>query len=366
MSQLENKVADIFTCLGQTLDSSLVDHEPLTRLKAQLGLELADLAEISQWISFSLKDLSSEDFQVLSSLLTKQSFLLKTASASVADFAVFTMIHRKHKVSELEVSIRRWYEQVQYSIANNSSFENTFANDRNPTVFRVTVGGTPPISTSESKKPEDPMVNKEASNAKTKAPVDNKSSKPKPEKSASATETKSAELSAEGDDLDPSKLDFRVGVVLKCWDHPESDKLLCEEIDLGEPTGPRSIASGLRAFYSASEVQGRKVLVLANLKERPMAGFKSQGMVLCASNADHTNVRLLEIPDSANVGDRVSFLGFNSEPAQPNQVAKKKILEKLAPGLRTDENGNAHWNNIPFKLGNDEFIKSPIPNAIVS
>ena len=75
--------------------------------------------------------------------------------------------------------------------------------------------------------------------------------------------------------MNPTKLDIRVGMVVKCWDHPESDKLLCEEINLGEGT-PRQIASGLRAFYSAAEVQGRKVVVLANLKERPMAGFKSQ------------------------------------------------------------------------------------------
>ena len=77
------------------------------------------------------------------------------------------------------------------------------------------------------------------------------------------------------EDLDPSKLDIRVGTVIRCWNHPDSEKLLCEEIDIGEDT-VRSIASGLRGHYTAEEVQGRKVLVLANLKERPMAGFKSQ------------------------------------------------------------------------------------------
>jgi tRNA-binding EMAP/Myf-like protein len=51
--------------------------------------------------------------------------------------------------------------------------------------------------------------------------------------------------------------------------------LLCEEIDVGEEK-PRSIASGLRAHYSKDEMQGKKVIILANLKERPMAGFKSQ------------------------------------------------------------------------------------------
>ena len=66
---------------------------------------------------------------------------------------------------------------------------------------------------------------------------------------------------------------------MKCWDHAESDKLLCEEIDVGEDK-PRAIASGLRAFYTKEEMQGKKVIVLANLKERPMAGFKSQVIIM--------------------------------------------------------------------------------------
>lgn len=80
-------------------------------------------------------------------------------------------------------------------------------------------------------------------------------------------------------ELDPSKLDIRVGYVTKCWIHPESDKLYCEEIDIGEES-VRSIASGLRAFYAApSDIEGRKVLVLANLKERSLGGFKSQVLI---------------------------------------------------------------------------------------
>lgn len=158
---------------------------------------------------------------------------------------------------------------------------------------------------------------------KKEKPTKSQDSAPKPDaKGVEAVETT--------DTLDPSKLDIRVGLVVRCWNHPESEKLLCEEIDVGEGS-VRTIASGLRAHYTAEEVQGRKVLVLANLKERPMAGFMSQGMVLCACNEDHSVVRLLEPPDSAIAGDRVSFPGFSGEPAAPAHVAKKKILEKLAP-----------------------------------
>ena len=47
-------------------------------------------------------------------------------------------------------------------------------------------------------------------------------------------------------------LDIRVGTVTKCWEHPEAEKLYCEEIDIGEEAGPRTIASGLRPFYASA------------------------------------------------------------------------------------------------------------------
>jgi methionine--tRNA ligase beta chain len=92
---------------------------------------------------------------------------------------------------------------------------------------------------------------------------------------SSASGDAGASAGADAEPLDPSKLDIRVGLVVKCWNHPDSDKLLCEEIDLGEGT-VRSIASGIRPHYTAEGLQGKKVAVLANLKDRTLAGFKSQ------------------------------------------------------------------------------------------
>ena len=77
-------------------------------------------------------------------------------------------------------------------------------------------------------------------------------------------------------DADPSNLDLRVGLISKCWNHPDSEKLLCEEIDVGEEN-VRSVASGLRSHYKAEEMVGRKVIVVCNLKDAKMGGFKSQG-----------------------------------------------------------------------------------------
>lgn len=65
------------------------------------------------------------------------------------------------------------------------------------------------------------------------------------------------------------------------WNHPEADKLYCEEINIGEEK-PRQITSGLREHYSLEDMQDRKVLVVCNLKSSKIVGFVSEGMVLAA------------------------------------------------------------------------------------
>ena len=138
-------------------------------------------------------------------------------------------------------------------------------------------------------------------------------------------------------------LDIRVGTVTKCWEHPEAEKLYCEEIDIGEKEGPRTIASGLRPFYASADlIQGRQVLVFANLKARNMQGFRSNGMVLCASTPDHSKVELLAVPEGAKNGDRVRFGDLKVvDAAKPAQVQKKKLLEKVIGYLKTDGKGTA-------------------------
>ena len=142
--------------------------------------------------------------------------------------------------------------------------------------------------------------------------------------------------------------------------------LLCEEVDCGEEGGPRNIASGIRAHYNADEFVGKKVMVLANLKDRAIAGFKSQGMVLCACNEDHSKVKILEPPANAKNGDRVVFSGVeNGDPATPAQVNKKKILEKLAPLLKTDAKGLAFCGDAALTIG-DKPVTSQLASAAIS
>ena len=123
-----------------------------------------------------------------------------------------------------------------------------------------------------------------------------------------------------------AQLDIRVGRLVKVWNHPDSDKLLCEQVDVGEGA-PRSIGSGIRAFHSAEEIQGRLVCVMCNLKPKKLAGYPSNGMLLCASVKDHSKGALVDPPEGSEVGERVCFAGISGTPAAPNQVHKKKMLE---------------------------------------
>lgn len=153
-------------------------------------------------------------------------------------------------------------------------------------------------------------------------------------------------------EINISKLDIRVGIINNAWEHPDAEKLLCEDIDLGEQNGPRQVVSGLKAYYDLNDLIGRRVLVLANLKERKMVGFPSHGMVLCASSTDsngNVKVQLIVPPDGAQVGERITVDGFNGEPATENQVMKKKMLDKIFPDLSTNDRGVATYKGIPLQ-----------------
>lgn len=102
-----------------------------------------------------------------------------------------------------------------------------------------------------------------------------------------------------------------------------------------------------------------KVLVMANLKPRPLAGFNSNGMVVCASTPDHTAVELL-IPDG-EVGERVYLDGFQElfvgGDILPVLNPKKKILEKSLELFKTDAEGFVLWQGHKLRTKNG-FIKA--------
>jgi methionyl-tRNA synthetase len=85
---------------------------------------------------------------------------------------------------------------------------------------------------------------------------------------------------------DFAKVDLRVGLVLSAEPIPKADKLLHLKVDLGEPSGPRTILAGIAQHYKPEQLVNRKVVVVANLAPRKMRGFESQGMIVAASLED--------------------------------------------------------------------------------
>ena len=83
---------------------------------------------------------------------------------------------------------------------------------------------------------------------------------------------------------DFAKLQFVVGEVIKCEEVPKSRKLLCSQVKIGDQV--KQIVSGIKQHYSAEEMVGKKVMVLLNLKPATLAGIVSEGMLLCAENAE--------------------------------------------------------------------------------
>ena len=109
----------------------------------------------------------------------------------------------------------------------------------------------------------------------------------------SAAEPAEEAETEEGIDIEPKaeitfddfeKLQFQVGEIIACEAVKKSKKLLCSQVKIGNQV--RQIVSGIRKYYSPEEMVGKKVMVVTNLKPATLAGVKSEGMILCAEDAD--------------------------------------------------------------------------------
>ncbi|BBN15558.1 methionyl-tRNA synthetase [Marchantia polymorpha subsp. ruderalis] len=183
--------------------------------------------------------------------------------------------------------------------------------------------------------------------ATTGTPAVSKGDTKKNVKSSKGGEAKSKKSATEVKDAPPAaRLDIRVGLITKVQKHPDADSLYVEEIDVGE-AAPRTVVSGLVKFIPIEQMQDRRVCVLCNLKPASMRGIKSQAMVLAASNADHTKVELVTPPEGAQIGERVTFPGYEGEPDEVLNP-KKKIWETVQPELATTEELVAVYKDVPF------------------
>ena len=83
---------------------------------------------------------------------------------------------------------------------------------------------------------------------------------------------------------DFTKLQFQVGEIISCEAVEKSKKLLCSQVRVGSEV--KQIVSGIRKYYTPEEMVGKKVMVLVNLKPAKLAGVLSEGMLLCAEDAE--------------------------------------------------------------------------------
>lgn len=81
------------------------------------------------------------------------------------------------------------------------------------------------------------------------------------------------------------RMALRVGIVVSAEDHPKADRLLVLRVDIGEAT-PRQVVAGIKNFYQPTDLVGKQVVLVANMKPAMLRGIESQGMVLAASHGD--------------------------------------------------------------------------------
>jgi aminoacyl tRNA synthase complex-interacting multifunctional protein 1 len=321
-------------------------------LTSLLPFTTSSYTQIIEWLTFSVTELSpllDEKLAKINDWLVSRTFLAGN-HITLADLVVYgTVAPAVTTFPKAQhghfCNLLRWYDYIHSVADTGSLFPEA--------VFEKPKFIPPPPAPKEKnvaeagkgKSKEETAVNVAENTAAASAPdgAATKKDKKKDKKAAAAAaaspatpENSSADgaaAAATGPKVD--MLDIRVGLITKIGPHPNADSLYLEEIDLGEADGPRQVVSGLRKFVPEGKMLNRKVVVVCNLKPAKMRDIMSYGMVLCASNDDHTEVDPINPPEEAKIGERVTFEGYHAEPEAVINP-KKKIFEKIAPDLVTD------------------------------
>ncbi len=103
---------------------------------------------------------------------------------------------------------------------------------------------------------------------------------------------------------DFAKIELRVATVLECKAHPNADKLLVLQVDLGSER--RQICAGLRQHYQPEQLVGKQIIVVANLAPRTMRGEVSNGMLLAATDPATAKVIVVSPSEQVSPGSKVS------------------------------------------------------------
>jgi methionine--tRNA ligase beta chain len=158
-----------------------------------------------------------------------------------------------------------------------------------------------------------------------------------------------------------SKLDIRVGKIIKIVPNEQGDKLYNEEIDIGNGE-IRTIASGLRDFVKIEDLKDSFVVVICNLKARNLKGWKSHGMILCAETKDQKIVEPLRPPQGSNPGDLVFIGDLPREPASDKKCPWEKVCNDL---FVNDKKIATYKDELVWKTDKGEIMATTITDGVI-
>ncbi|MBA0841407.1 hypothetical protein Goarm_003898 [Gossypium armourianum] len=332
--------------------------------------------EVMKWIAFA--DSFPSDSKAchgglneLNTDLAKKSVLLGNGfTPSEADVIVFSVIHssmialstpEKEKLPH----VMRWMDYIQNSEDLGALFEKILLEKP---VFEPQIAkaaAKPDVTSSAKGTVQNTKIADKPDTEKNAKKSDSVDAKKKAKGDKEAVPEKKApekEASDKDKELSVSLLNIQVGLIRKAWKHPSADSLLVEEIDVGEAK-VRQVVSGLAKYCSPEDLTNRRVVLITNVKPGKLRDVMSEGLVLCASNEDHTKVEPLLPPEGAKPGECISFSGIDGKPEDVLNP-KKKQLEKITPNLFTDEKGMATFKGIPFMTSAGPCTSS-IPKASI-
>ncbi|KAG9443250.1 hypothetical protein H6P81_014590 [Aristolochia fimbriata] len=385
-----NRAVTAVLCKRLSLDPKCIpseqsNHHDLKSLVLSIlqllgdGNSLKNKDEVMKWIEFASSfpvepEASITKLIELDGDLIQKSVLLGNGlKPSISDFVLYSAIHSpvtRVPKADLEKlpNLLRWIDYIQ----NTEGFADVFQ--------KISVTKTefePHVAKAVEKLDVDHNLKKGSSGSKRTEKLEvelnsNKSSSVSSQKNNIGKE-KAAEEKKKEPEIQPankekdaevsvSLLNIQVGLIRKAWKHPSADSLLVEEIDLGDGN-LRQVVSGLAKYFSPEQLVNRHVVLVTNVKPGKLRDVLSAGLVLCASNEDHSVVEPLLPPEGAHLGERVLFSGFEGKPEDVLNP-KKKQLEKITPSLYTDDKGVATYKGTPFMTSAGP-CKSSIPKATI-
>jgi len=199
------------------------------------------------------------------------------------------------------------------------------------------------------------------------------SATPPPATSSSSSSSSSSDASVKGKGVSPkstavtsavvdvSRLDLRVGKIVKVDRHPDADHLYIEEIDVGDGK-PRQVCSGLAKFIPIEAMRDRLVVVVCNMKATNFRGVKSEAMVLAANSEDKTKVELVDPPATCAPGTRIKVDGYDGAP-DDELNPKQKVFDTLKPDLRSNGARVACYKGSALKTPQGDCTVPTLPNS---